>query len=116
MFFSCGRYHKKWLEEKGLVDFLKKDMKLSQLCCISTFPSGEDIFHHVVEANDNGSLVHLRLMHYLSMLYEEEIKQPKKRKRVSVYHNIQLDITNCCTFCIKCKKLITIYFTIQKQD
>ena len=74
---------------------------MSQLCHISTFYSGEDLFHHVVKANDYGSLVHLGLMHYLSILYEEEIKPPKKRKRVSVYHNIQLDITNCCTFCIK---------------
>ena len=46
-------------------------------------------------------MLHLGLMHYLLILYEEEIKPPKKRKRVTVYHNIQLDITNCCTFCIK---------------
>ena len=76
-------------------------MRRSQLCPLSTFYSGEDLFHHVVKANDYGSLVHLGLMHYLSILYEEEIKPPKKRKRVSVYHNIQLDITNCYTFCIK---------------
>ena len=46
-------------------------------------------------------MLHLGLMHYLLILYEEEIKPPKKRKRVSVYYNIQLDITNRYTFCIK---------------
>ena len=74
---------------------------MRQLCCISYFYTGEDLFHHVAEANGNGSLMHLGLIHYLSILYEEEIKQPKKCKRVSVYHNIPLDITNSYTFCIK---------------
>ena len=65
------------------------------------FYSGEDLFHHVVKAKDYESLVHQGLILYLSVLYEEEIKTPKKRKRVSVYHNIQLDVTNCYTFGIK---------------
>ena len=67
-------------------------MRESQLCHMSSFSSGEDLFQHVVHAKGYGSLVHLGLMHYLSILYEEEIKPPKKRKRVSVYHNIHLYI------------------------
>ena len=76
----------------------EKNIKMRQLCRISLFSSGEDLFQHVVHENGYGSLVHLGLIHYLSILYEEEIRPPKKRKRVSVYHNIQLDITTCYTF------------------
>ena len=80
---------------------MKKNIKMRQSCRIIYFYSGGDLFHHVAEANGYGSLVHFGLRHYLSILYEEEIRPPKKRKRVSVYHNIQLDITNCYTFCVK---------------
>ena len=92
VYCPCGRSHKEWLEQEGLVDFIKNDMRTS---------SGEDLFHHVVKANGYGSLVHQGLMNYLSNLYEEEIKTAKKRKRVSVYHIIHLGITNCYTFYIK---------------
>ena len=101
VFCRCGRSHKKWLEEEGLVEFMKKNNKMRQLCRISYFYSGEDLFNHVSKANDYGSMVHLGLTHYLSLLHPEETKPSKKRKRVSVYHYIQLDITNCHTFCIK---------------
>ena len=80
---------------------MKKDVKMRQLCRISHFSSGEDVLYNVAEANDYGSLVHIGLMYYLSILYREEIESPKKRKRIIVYHNIQLDITNCYIFCIK---------------
>ena len=76
--FPCGRSNKEWLEEEGLVDFIQKDLKKGQLCRLSTFSSGEDLFQHVLHAKDYGSMVHLGLMHYLLMLYEEEIKPPKK--------------------------------------
>ena len=82
---TCQIYEKRYKEE----------------CCISYFYSGEDLFNHVSKANDYGCLVYLELMNYLSLLYPEEIKPPKKPKKVSVYHNIQLDITNCYTFCTK---------------
>ena len=94
VFCPCGRSHIEWLEQEGLVDFIKKEIKKRQLCCLSTFSSGENLFHHVANANGHGSLLHLGLMHCLSILYEEEIKPPKKCKRVSVYHKIQLDITD----------------------
>ena len=94
MFCPCGRYNKEWLEEEGLLDFIKKDIKKRQLYRLSTFSCGEDLFQHVLHKNGYGSLVYLGLM---SILYEEEIKPPKKCKRVSVYHNIQLKITNCYT-------------------
>ena len=101
VFCPCGRSHKKWLEEERLVDFIQKDNKKRQLCRITTFSSGKRLFKHVVKVNGYGSMMHLGLIQYLSILYEEEIKPPKKRKRVSVYHNIQLDITNCYTFYFK---------------
>ena len=101
MFCPRGRSHKKCLEEEALLDFIKNDIKKRQLCRISTFSSGERLFKHVVHENGYGSMVHLGLMHYLSILCEGEFKPPKKRKRVSVYHNIQLEITNCYTFYIK---------------
>ena len=63
------------------------------------FSSGERLFEHVMHEKKYGSIVHLGLMHYLSLLYPEEIKPPIVRKSVSVNHNIQLDITNCSTFC-----------------
>ena len=97
----CGRSHIEWLEQERLVKFMQKDIMMRQLCHIRAFSGGEDLFNHVVYENNYGSLVHLGLMHYLSILYPEEIKPPKKRKVVSVYHNIQLDITNCYTFCMK---------------
>ena len=115
MFCPCRRSQKKWLEEEELVDFMKKDMKKRQLWRINTFSSGEKLFQHAVKANDNGSPVYLRLMHYLSILYEGEIKPSKICKRVSVCHNIQLDITNCYTFCIKWYKFDYDFFTLQKQ-
>ena len=59
-------------------------MRTRQLCCLHTFSCGEDLFQHISQANDYGILVRLGLMHYLSVLYEEEIMTPKKRKRVSV--------------------------------
>ena len=89
---------KKWLEEQGLVDFIKKDIRKRQLCRLSSFSSGEDLFQHVAKVNGYGSLVHLGLVHYLSILHKEEIKPPKKRKKASV---IVFDITSCYTFCIK---------------
>ena len=63
-------------------------MRTTQLRRLTTFFSGEDFFHHVVKANSYGSLVHLEFMLYLSILYEEEIKPIKKRKRGSIYNNI----------------------------
>ena len=71
---------KKWIEDEGLVNFTKKDIKKRQLCRISAFFSGERLFEHVVHENVYGSLVYLGLMHYLSTLYEEEINQPKNVK------------------------------------
>ena len=72
---------KKRLKEEGFVDFIKKDIKKQrQLCRLSTFSCGEDLFQHVVHENGYGSMLHLRLMHYLSILYEEEIKPPKNVK------------------------------------
>ena len=65
MFCPCGRSHINWLEEEGLVDFIKKDSKNRQLYRISTFSSGEDLFNHVVTAKGYGSFVHLLLMNYL---------------------------------------------------
>ena len=95
---------------------MQKDIKMRQLCRIRYFYSDEDLFNHVSQANDYGSLAHLGLIHYLSLLYPEEIKSPKKRKRVSVYHNIQLNITNCYIFCIKSKDTDYYFFTVQKED
>ena len=86
----------------SIVDLIQKDMRNRQLCRLNAFSSGEGLFQYVLSVEGYGSMLHFRLIHYLSiLLYEEEIKPPKKRKRVSVYHNIQLDITNCYTFCIK---------------
>ena len=34
-----------WLEEDGLIGFIEKDMKQSQLCRLSTFSSGEKLFN-----------------------------------------------------------------------
>ena len=65
MYCPCGRCYKEWLEHKGLVEFMQKDMKMSQLCHINYFYSGEDLFNHVSQANDYGSPMHLGLMHYL---------------------------------------------------
>ena len=76
-------------------------MRKSQFCSLSTFSNGEKSFQHVVHAKGYGSMVHSGLMHYLSILYEEKTKTPKNHKKGSVYHNIQLDISNCYTFCIK---------------
>ena len=73
MFCPCGRSHKKWLEEQRLVVFINKNMKKWQLCRLSTFSSGGDLFQHVVHEKGNGSILHLVLMHYLSILLEEEI-------------------------------------------
>ena len=101
VFCPCGRSRKDWFEDHGLVDFIQTDMRKRQLCRLSTFSSDEYLFQHVVEGKGYGSMVHLGLMCYLSILYEEEIKPPKKSKRVCVYCNIQLDITNCNTFCVK---------------
>ena len=101
MLYPCGRSHEEWLEQEELVEFMQKDIKMRQLCHISVFFSGENLFHYVVKANGYGSMVNLWLMHYVSILYEADIKAPKKCKRLSVYHNIQLDITNCYTFYIK---------------
>ena len=89
MYCPCGRSHREWLEQDGLIEFMQKDIKMRQLCHISYFYSGEDLIHHVTKVNDYGSLVHLGLMHYLSILYPEEIKPLKICKGVSVYHNIQ---------------------------
>ena len=86
--FVLGRSHKKWLEEQGLVDSIQKDMKKSQLCRLSTFSSGEEFFQHVVHEKCYESIVHLGLMHYLSILHEEETKPTRKHKRISAYHNI----------------------------
>ena len=44
VFCPCGRSHKRWLEEELLVDFMKKDMKMSQLCRMSIFSGSEDLF------------------------------------------------------------------------
>ena len=71
-----------------------------QLCHLSTISSGENLFQHVVHAKGYRGMVHLGLTHCLSILYQEETKPPKN-KRISVYNNIQSDITNCYTFCIK---------------
>ena len=30
VYCPCGRSRKEWLEQEGLVDFIKKDMKMSQ--------------------------------------------------------------------------------------
>ena len=84
MFWPCGRSHKECLEEEGLVNFIEKDMRKSQLCRLNTFSSGEYLFQHVVNTKDYGSMLHLGLMDYLSILYEEEIKPPKKRGRANV--------------------------------
>ena len=65
LFCPCERSHKKWVEEEGLVG-----------CCLSTFSSGEDLFQHVVHEKSYGSIVHLGLMYYLSILYEKETKPP----------------------------------------
>ena len=108
MFCPCGRLYKKWLEEEGLAVFIKKDMRTRQLCRLSTFSSGEDLWLWKPGASWT--------MRYLSILYEEEIKPLKKGKRVSVYHNIPLDITNCYTFCIKRYDADYNFFTLQKQD
>ena len=76
MYCPCGRSHREWLEQEGLVEFIPKDIKMSQLCHISYFYSGEDLFNHVEKASDYENLVHQGLMHYLSFLYPEEIKPP----------------------------------------
>ena len=55
-------------------------MRKRQLCCLSTFYSGERLFEHVLDAKGYGSMLHLGLMLYLSILYEEEIKTPKNVK------------------------------------
>ena len=47
MFCPCGRSHKKWIEEQGLVKFMQKDMRKRQLCRLSTFSSGERLFEYV---------------------------------------------------------------------
>ena len=101
MFCPRGKSHKKLLEEEGLISFIEIDVKKSQLCPLSIFSSGEDLFQHVVRTKSYRSMVHLGFIHYLSTLYEKEIIPPQNRKRVSKYHNIPLDITNCYTFCIK---------------
>ena len=55
---------------------------------LSTFSSSEDLSQHVVHEKGHGSIVHLGLMHYLSILHEEETKPTRKHKRISAYHNI----------------------------
>ena len=65
MFCPCGRSNKEWLEEEGLVDFIKKNMKKNELCCLSTFSSCEDLFQHIVNAEGYGSILYLGLVHYL---------------------------------------------------
>ena len=85
MFYAYGRSQKKWLEEQGLVDFIQKDMRKRQLYYLSTFSSGEDLFQDVMNAEDYESMLHLGLMHYLSMLYEEEIKPPKENVKEEVH-------------------------------
>ena len=32
VYCPCGRPHKECLEQEGLVEFMQKDMKMSQLC------------------------------------------------------------------------------------
>ena len=95
--------------------FYQKRYQKGKLCLLSTFCCGEDLFQHVMHENGYGSMVHLGLIHYLLILYEEEIKPPKNCKRVSIYHNIQLDITNCYTFYLKGKMLITIFYPTEKK-
>ena len=53
-------------------------MRKRQLCCLSTFYSGERLFEHVLDAKGYGSMLHSGLTHSLSILYEEEIKPPQK--------------------------------------
>ena len=60
-----GRSHKEWLEQEGLVEFMKKDINKIQLFRIIYFYCGEDLFNHISKANGYASLIHLRLMHYL---------------------------------------------------
>ena len=91
----------KWLQEEGLHDFIRKDHH-KYVCFRASFDNGEDLFQHAVDAhNKHKSLLHLGIMHYMSLLYEDEIKTPKKPKKVSVHDYLHLDITNCYTFCIK---------------
>ena len=45
-----GRSHREWLEQEGIVEFMKKDIKMSQLCRISYFYSGEELFYHCEKA------------------------------------------------------------------
>ena len=65
VFCQCGKSHKKWLEEEGLIGFIKKDTKKRQLCRLSTCFSDEKLFEHVVHEKSYGSLVHLGLIRYL---------------------------------------------------
>ena len=70
-------FNEKYLEEEELRDFLKKDIKKRQLCCIRVLSDGEVLFQHITHEANYESLVHLGLMHYLSLIYPDDINPPK---------------------------------------
>ena len=37
------------VRKEKLIGFIKRDMKKSQLCCLNTISSDEDLFHHGVK-------------------------------------------------------------------
>ena len=79
VFCPCGKYNDKWLKEEEIYDFVRKDSSEYQ-CYHSSYSSAKDLFEHVAEKAES-SLLHLGIMHYMSLLYEDEIKTQKKTEK-----------------------------------
>ena len=99
LFCPCSKINNKWLKQEGIHDFVRK--KISIYCCQPYyFKSGKQLFDHVAQ-KAKYDLLHLGIMHYMTLLYPDEIKTIKKPKKVSVHGKFKLDVTNSYTFSIK---------------
>ena len=78
----CGKIYKVWLTKNNIVDDIENNSQLG-ICIKYHFKDKVSSFNHISQKAEQNSLIHYGLMQFLNVLYFEEVKSPKIKKKVS---------------------------------